>query len=35
MITKDVIENKRYAQLTAESKRALELISLIRESFKK
>ena len=35
MITKDVIENKRYDQLAAESKRALELISLIRESFKK
>jgi 2-dehydro-3-deoxyphosphogluconate aldolase/(4S)-4-hydroxy-2-oxoglutarate aldolase len=35
MITKDVIENKRYGQLTAESKRALNLIRTIRESLKK
>lgn len=35
MITKDVIENKRYNHLTAESKRALNLIRTIRESLKK
>ena len=35
MITKDVIENKRYDQLTAESERALNLIRTIRDSLKK
>lgn len=34
MITKDVIENKRYVQLAAESKRALSLIHTIKESLK-
>lgn len=34
MITKDVIENKRYDQLAAESKRALSLIHTIKESLK-
>jgi 2-dehydro-3-deoxyphosphogluconate aldolase/(4S)-4-hydroxy-2-oxoglutarate aldolase len=35
MITKDVIENKRYDQLSAESKRSLNLIRTIRESLNK